>query len=196
MKRVMLAEVGIKEAAELAARAILEGKVVAVPTDTVYGLVGDATSGRAVRRIFQIKGRERGKPLPVFVKDIAMAKKLAKVSLAQERVLKKAWPGKVTFILESRGKLARETGTSESLGLRIPRHELVFAILEKTKRPLTGTSANRAGRTPLAEGRKVAQAFRERKHKPAVVIDAGKLLSSRPSKVIDIRKAKPVILRT
>ena len=83
------------------------GKMVVSPTDTVYGLLVDATNRRAVKKVFQVKGREKGKPLPVFVKDIAMAKRFACVSKEQEKFLKTAWPGKVTVVLKSRERLPK-----------------------------------------------------------------------------------------
>lgn len=195
MKTIAVGEASIEEAAEIAAKAVLEGKVVVVPTDTVYGLVADATNGKAVRKVFQIKGRPQGKPLPIFIKDVAAAKRLAKVSLAQERRLRKSWPGKVTFVLKSRGKLARETGTRESIGLRVPGYPLVLRILQKTRRPLTGTSVNLAGKKPLSDGWNVVRVFQGRRHRPALLVDAGTLPFSRPSKVLDITKEKPSVVR-
>jgi len=175
--------------------ALLKGKVLVVPTDTVYGLLADATSRKAVQKVFLVKGREKGKPLPIFVKDIATAKTLAKVSPLQEKYMRKVWPGKVTLVLESRGVLPRETGTAERIGLRIPKHVLLQKILRKVDRPLTGTSANLAERPSLLEGKKVIGQFQSRKYKPDMVLDAGKLPYSRPSKVIDITGTKPKVLR-
>ena len=181
--------------AKKAALALQKGKIVACPTDTVYGLVADATDERAVRKVFLIKGRKKMKPLPIFVSSIAMAKKLAKVGSVQEKFLHKVWPGKVTLVLESRGLLAKETGTHASIGLRIPKHKLVQLLLQKVKTPLTGTSANLSGEPPLRESKEIFHQFQNRKHAPDVLIDAGKLLFSRPSMVIDITKEKPVVLR-
>ena len=99
--------------AKKASLALQKGKVLACPTDTVYGLIADATNKKAVKKVLLIKGRKEKKPLPIFVKDIAMTKRLARVEPLQERFLKKVWPGKVTVVLKSRGVLPKETETKE-----------------------------------------------------------------------------------
>ena len=184
-----------KEVATKAAAALLKGKVLVAPTDTVYGLVADATNKKAVQKVFSIKGRQRGKPLPIFIKDIAMAKKLAKVSPFKEAYMKKVWPGQVTLVLESKGVLPKETGTKETIGLRIPKHTLLQEILLKTKKPLTGTSANLAGKPFLSDAASVVLQFKQRKYRPDIILHKGKLPLVRPSKVIYIVGSKSKVLR-
>lgn len=176
-------------------QALKKGKVLACPTDTVYGLIADATNKKAVGKVLLIKGREKTKSLPIFVKDIGMAKKFAKVSPLQEKFLRKVWPGKVTVVLESRGILPKETGTQESIGLRIPNHALVSQILEAFQRPLTGTSANLSGMPSLSDSKEVIAQFGARKYQPDLVIDAGGLAKAKPSKVVDITGTRHKILR-
>lgn len=173
----------------------MKGKVLVVPTDTVYGLLADATNKKAVQKVFLVKGREKGKPVPIFVKDIAMAKTFARVSSLQEKYIRKVWPGKVTVVLKSRGKLSKETGTNSSVGLRIPKHRFVQAILHKVRLPLTGTSANLTKKPSLISSKEVFEVFEKQKNKPDIVIDAGKLPKSRPSRVVDISGKKAKILR-
>lgn len=184
-----------KELARKAAAALKQGKVLICPTDTVYGLLADAKNREAVQRTVQIKGRKRGKSLPIFVKDIAMAKGLARVSPFQERHMKKLWPGKVTLVLKSKGKLPEETGTKDTIGLRVPNHEFVAMLLAQLKRPMVGTSANLAGKPSILDNHDIIRQFGKRKYKPDILIEAGKLPFSRPSRVIDIINDKPVILR-
>lgn len=174
---------------------IKKGKVIACPTDTVYGLLADATNAKAVRRIFLIKGREKKKPLPIFVGSIAMAKKLAQISRTQEHLLKKSWPGKTTFVLKSRGVLPKETGTQKTIGLRIPKHRFILAVLSQLKTPLTATSANVSGMPSCRNKKEVMSQFQKRKHQPDIVVDGGRASSSKPSRVIDLTQKKPKILR-
>jgi L-threonylcarbamoyladenylate synthase len=195
MKVVLVSKEGKKRSAEIARSALKKGEVVVCPTDTVYGLLADATNKKAVLKVFLIKGRKQEKPLPIFVKDIAMAKSLAKVSRKQEELLESSWPGKVTLVLKSKGKLQKETGTTKTIGLRIPKHQLVQAILQETNVPLTGTSANLAGRPSLGEGKKVELEFQKRTHQPDLLLDAGKLAESGSSRVVDITTSKPKVLR-
>ncbi|MDO8633213.1 MAG: L-threonylcarbamoyladenylate synthase [bacterium] len=180
--------------ARKAAAALKKGKVLVCPTDTVYGLVADATNKRAVRRIFQIKQKSPNKPLPMFVRNIDMAKKLAKVRPLQEHFLKKVWPGKVTVVLESKtpGLPADRRGT---IGLRIPKYPFIQNLLKIFPRPVTGTSANIAGKEPARSIEEVVSQFEKRKHQPDIVIDEGKLPFSKPSKVIDLTSDKKKILR-
>lgn len=173
--------------AKRAAAALKKGKVLVCPTDTVYGLLADAMNKKAVRKVYQIKRRTPGKPLPLFVKDIVMARKLAKVDPLQEQFLKKVWPGKVTVVLNSK--------TKGTIGLRIPKHQFITKLLKEFKKPLTGTSANIAGKEPARDIQEILLQFAKRKHQPDIVIDAGKLPFSKPSKVIDITGDKKKILR-
>jgi len=118
-----------------------KGKVIVCPTDTVYGLLCDATNEKAVEEIFKIKKRLRNKPLPVFVKDIKMAKKLAVINKKQEEILKEKWPGKFTFVF--RRKKSRVFGVDrKTIALRVPDYILVNELLKKINKPLIGTSAN------------------------------------------------------
>lgn len=195
MRIVSLSQKTLPGAVKKAVSAIFRGKVLVSSTDTVYGILADATNKRAVEKVFQIKDRKKGKPLPIFVKDIAMAKTLAKVSFVQEKYMKKVWPGKVTLVLQSRGILPKETGTSTYIGLRIPKHAFVQQLLQKFNRPLTGTSANLAGKQSLISATEVIGVFEKRKYKPDIVFGEGKLPLSRPSRVIDMSSVKKKILR-
>lgn len=185
----------IEEIFTEAIRSLREGKVLACPTDTVYGFVADATNAEAVRKIFRIKGREKGKPISIFVKDIAAAKSLAKIGKSQQAFLKKVWPGKVTAVLESKNNLPKELGTAKTIGLRQPKYKFLHLLLETYGKPLTGTSANLSGTSSLSDGKAIIAQFQNRKHKPDMVLDAGVLPKSKPSEVIDIRSAKHIILR-
>src|SRR3989344_604284 len=81
-----------------------KGEIVICPTDTVCGFLADATNKKAVEKIYKIKKRPTLKSLPVFVKDLKMAKELAEISKEQEKIIRKYWPGKYTFILKSKVK--------------------------------------------------------------------------------------------
>ena len=178
-----------------AVRALRKGKVLVCPTDTVYGLIADATNAEAVRKIFQIKGREKGKPIPIFVKDIASARKLAKIANEKENFLKKVWPGKVTVVLPSKGKLPKELGTSKTIGLRIPNYDLIDCLLKALNKPLTGTSANLSGTPSFSDSKEIIAQFSRRKYAPDMVLDVGVLPPSLPSTVIDFTEDKKKILR-
>ncbi len=176
-------------------RVLRKGGVVVCPTDTVYGFLADATNRKAVQKVFQIKKREHIKPLPVFVKDIQMAKRLALISRTQERFLQKVWPGKVTAVLQSKHVLGKGFEQEGKIGLRIPNHSLARELLGRFKRPLTGTSANISGASSCRDAREVVAQFRQRKYQPDLILDEGKLPFSRSSTVVDITKRKKKIIR-
>src|SRR3972149_4501777 len=102
-----------------ARRLLLSGKILICPTDTVYGLICDATNKRAVEKLFKVKQRQKDKPSPIFIKNIRQAKELAEVSKKQEKFLKKFWQGKVTAVLKRKGKRKIFGGEKETIGLRL-----------------------------------------------------------------------------
>ena len=190
-------KVGSKETLKSAIGAIKDGKVIICPTDTVYGLLADVTNKKAVEKIFRIKKRSTKKPLPIFVKDIKMAKEIAVINEKQENILKEKWPGKFTFVLEQKShtKTSLVWGKEKTIGLRIPNYKLVLELLKKINRPLTGTSANISGKPASIKIKEVLKQFKDKKHKPDLVLDAGNLKPNKPSKVIDLTSQKPKILR-
>lgn len=177
----------LKEIVKLTVKAIKQGKVVISPTDTMYGLIADATNIKAVRKILKIKKRETQKPIPIFVKDIKTAKKFAKISEKQEKFLRKVWPGKVTVVLKRKGQLPKILfGKKKTIGLRIPNYKLINQLLLITNLPLTGTSANISNQPPSTKIKEVLKQFKNSKSKPDLIIDASNLKPSKPSTVIDL----------
>lgn len=173
-----------KTAIELAVKSISEGGVVICPTDTVYGFLADAENKKAVEKIYKIKKRPKSKPLPIFVKDIKMAKCLAEISKAQEVVLKKYWPGKYTFILKSKKPI--DIGSrSNTIALRIPKHKFLNSLLKKIDKPLAQTSVNISGRPPLNKIKDIIKCG-ESGFPQILIIDGGNLPKRNPSKIIDL----------
>jgi len=137
-------EAGIAEAAAL----IRRGVPVAVPTETVYGLAGDATSGEAVAAIYAAKGRPSFNPLIVHVADLAMAEGLALFSPLARRLAEAFWPGPLTMVLPT-GASARVaslvTAGLETIAVRAPAHPVMRALITSVGHPLAAPSANASG---------------------------------------------------
>lgn len=191
-------KINTKEKVRKIASLILKGKVLVCPTDTVYGLLADAGNQQAVKKLLKIKRREKRKPIPIFIQNIAMAKKLAEISKTQEEFLKKVWPGKVTVVLKRRKdcKLPKILfGNKETIGLRIPNYKIINQLLSITKQPLTGTSANISGLAASIRIKDIIKQFQDKKFQPDLILDAGNLKPAKPSRVIDLTNAKPKILR-
>ena len=180
MEIIKLSQRAVNEAVKI----IKNGGVVICPTDTVYGFLADAGNKKAVSRIFKIKKRQKAKPLPVFVKDIEMAKNIAFIDNKQEKILEKHWPGKTTFVLKKKNK-----GT---IALRIPKYKFLNDLLKKINKPLTQTSVNISGQPALNNIKEIINQFGD---KVDLIIDAGNLPKRKPSSIIDLTKNKIILLR-
>ena len=136
------------EAIAEAARLILAGEPVAVATETVYGLAGDAANAEAVARIYEAKGRPGFNPLIVHVPDLAAAERIGVFDDASRELAKHHWPGPLTLVVPLRagaGIAALTTAGLPTIGLRVPAHPAMQALLEATGRPLAAPSANSSG---------------------------------------------------
>ena len=198
MKILKLNSKNIKKAVKEIAGLIREGKVIICPTDTVYGLVADATNEKAISKIFKIKKRQRSKAISIFVKDIESAKKISIIGSSQASFLEEVWPGKVTVVLRKRDEVSLPKilfGQEKTIGLRIPDYELIVLLLKELNVPLTGTSANISGESSMVRVKRVLDQFKNQKYQPDLIVDAGDLEVSKPSTVIDLTKPEPRILR-
>ncbi len=203
MKIVKTDSKNYRKIIELVEKLIREGKVLVCPTDTVYGLIADATNKKAVNKIFKIKKRPRNKPIPIFVKDLKIAKKLALINKNQGKFLKKVWPGKITIVLKRKEGKQIYGIDKKTIALRVPNYKLVLELLKKIDKPLTGTSANISSHPPSTKIREVLKQFtlqrgsgqENQKYQPDLVIDAGNLSKSKPSTILDFTKSPPKILR-
>ena len=164
---------------------IKNGEIIVYPTDTVYGLGVNALDRKAVKRVFEIKGRDFKKPISIIVRDVEMAKKVASFGREIEKILEKILPGPITVILYKKKILSDIlTGGSKKIGLRIPDCKFTKVLMEKLDFPITATSANVSGKPAAVI-----------KYGPDLFLDVGRL-SGQASTVIDLTDAKPKILRT
>lgn len=172
------------------------GGVITAPTDTVYGLLADATNPDAVEKVYHIKGREEEKALPVFLYSLDWVDRFALVNDGQRKFLQNVWPGKVTVVVTLRKNhtLAPNAVSKEgTCAFRIPNQTLVLDIIRQFKKPLTGTSANRSGMAPCRDAACVREQLQDLP--PDLIIDWGILPWSEPSTTVDLTKTPPRILR-
>ncbi|MGI9491182.1 MAG: L-threonylcarbamoyladenylate synthase [Geminicoccaceae bacterium] len=180
---------------EEAAGALRAGKLVAFPTETVYGLGANANDNRAVAAIFEAKGRPRFNPLIVHVADLAQASSLAVWSALAERLARHFWPGPLTLILprpqdSSISMLASAGG--DTIALRAPAHPVAEELLRRTALPITGPSANPSGRVSPTTVDHVVQGLGDRID---LVIDGGPCAVGVESTVLDLTTSRPCLLR-
>lgn len=186
--------------------ALKNGSVLVLPTDTVYGLVCDATNENIVENIFKIKKRSKSKSLPIFVEDLKMAKKYAEINDEQEKTIKKHWPGKYTFVLKIKNQKSKTKKKSQiinskllvkngTIALRQPNYKIILDIIKTLKRPLAQTSANISEMPATTEVEKVIEYFDGQKNQPDIILDLGNLKKNKPSTIIDLTLKKNKILR-
>jgi L-threonylcarbamoyladenylate synthase len=173
------------DAIRRAAGELKAGRLVAFPTETVYGLGADATSARAVTQIFEAKGRPRFNPLIVHVPDLKAAERIAEFPDEARRLARAFWPGPLTMVLKRRpdsGICDLVTAGLDTVAVRVPAHPVAVALLWACGLPLAGPSANRSGHVSTTTAAHVAADLGD---KPALILDAGATTHGIESTVID-----------
>ncbi len=178
-----------------AVQLLREGQLVAFPTETVYGLGGDATNDLAVSRIFAAKDRPRFNPLILHVPDVEAARRLVVLEGEARRLADLYWPGPLTLVLrrrpDCRASLLASAGL-DTLALRVPAHPLAQALLRQFGRPLAGPSANRSGRLSPTTAQHVRDELGDR---VSLILDGGPCRVGLESTIIDMTGERPVLLR-
>jgi L-threonylcarbamoyladenylate synthase len=145
-----------------AARLIRAGEPVAVPTETVYGLAADSTNAQAVARIYEAKGRPSFNPLIVHVSDFHHARRIADFGPLSIELAKKHWPGPLTIVAPLKpdsGIAALVTAGLPTIGIRVPNHRAIQALLRAAGRPLAAPSANASGSISATRAEHVARSL-------------------------------------
>lgn len=183
-----------KQIIRSAVLALKQGKVVAYPTDTSYGLAVDANNIRAIKKLYKVKGRDFNKAVSIVVPSLAYAKKVVRWNKAALRLAKKFWPGPLTILLPSRRWLP--SGPADHfLGLRFPKNQIALDLAKHLGQPITATSANVSGKPDCYSAADITAQFKKQKHEPDIIINAGKLPKRKPSTLVKIVNNKLEILR-
>jgi L-threonylcarbamoyladenylate synthase len=178
-----------------AARFLLAGHLVGMPTETVYGLAADATNARAVAAVFAAKGRPAINPLIAHVPDLAAARQLAIFSPLAERLARAFWPGGLTLVLPRAPDCPVDLLACAGLAtvaVRVPDHPVAQALLRATGRPLAAPSANRSGRPSPTLAAHVSDDLGDA---VAMVLDAGPARVGLESTVVSVADGTVTILR-
>lgn len=177
------------------ARLLAEGRLVAFPTETVYGLGADATSDSAVARIFEAKGRPRFNPLIVHVFDRQQMAKLVTLNPGAETLAGAFWPGPFTMVLprvaDCPVSLLCSAGLP-TLAVRVPSHAVARDLLQRVERPIAAPSANRSGHISPTTAQHVAESLGGAVD---LILDAGPCPVGLESTVVDLSCAEPRLLR-
>lgn len=178
---------------ERAANLIRAGELVAFPTETVYGLGGNALDGVAVKKIYAAKGRPSDNPLILHFPDPKSVENYAYVDDRAKRLMDYFWPGPLTLILPSRDNVSKEArGGLETVGCRMPEYPVSLAFFAACGVPVAGPSANRSGRPSPTNALTVAKDIGTG---VSMILDAGECRVGVESTVLDVTDTIPVLLR-
>ena len=182
---------GIKEAV----KKILEGGIIFIPTDTVYGIAANPYNDKAIKKIFSIKKKSLNNSLVLLCSNYKMAKKYAVFNKIADNLKKNFWPGPLTLILKKKSNLKiskKWVSKNNSIGLRIPDHSIPKKIINKCNFPIFCTSANISGKKSCRNVNDIVKNF---KNKKITIINGGKTKFGIDSTIIDVTKDKINILR-
>lgn len=169
------------------------GQLVAMPTETFYGLAADALSETAVARVFELKQRPPQRPLPVIVTSVQMLEEIAELTPLARRLAGEFWPGPLSLILAARELVPPSlTGGSGKLAARVSSHPVAAGLAAAFGGPITATSANLSGRPGLASAPKVDSTLG---HGLALILDGGRAVAHLGSTMLDVTVSPPVVVR-
>jgi L-threonylcarbamoyladenylate synthase len=177
-----------------AARLLRAGEVVALPTETVYGLAANALSAEAVAKIFELKGRPRANPIIVHVASLSMAREcVASWPASADKLAQAFWPGPLSIVLpRAKAIPPLVTAGGPTVGVRWPSHPFIQAVIEACGFPLAAPSANPSNRVSPTNARHVQKYFGSR---IALIIDGGQSQVGIESTVLDLTVSPPRVLR-
>jgi L-threonylcarbamoyladenylate synthase len=176
------------------ARIVADGRVVAFPTDTFYGLAADVRSAPAIERVFAAKGRAADQALPLVAADRVQVEELVgRLPPAAQALADRFWPGPLTMLVWAPDALAPAvTAGTRRVGIRVPANEVARAFCRICGSALTATSANISGQAPTVDPVEVAEALGDR---IGAVIDAGSTPGGPPSTIVDVTGPAPLLVR-
>jgi len=177
-----------------AAATIREGGLVVYPTETVYGLGADATSDEAVVKVFVAKARPIENPLPVIVSSTEMGREIIELNRAAEALFEKFMPGPLTVVGKVKAKSVSQlvTGGTGKVGVRIPDNRVALKLVEFVGGPITATSANLSGKPSPTTAK---EAIEQLGGRVDIALDSGKSRLGKPSTIVDVSSATPIIIR-
>ena len=176
----------------LAVEALRAGRVVAYPTDTLYGLAVDPRDDGAVERLFTLKGRDARAAVPLVASNLEQAMQAGELGSHEQRIAEAYWPGPLSIVVPARDSIARSAlGGGRTIALRVPAHAVARQLAAQLGFCVTATSANAAGQPPAAAADAVAIALPD----VDLLLDGGDAPGGAPSTIIAFDHDRPMLLR-
>lgn len=193
----------VRDVVHRAVQAVAEGKLVVFPTETVYGLGARALDADAVDRLLQIKGRKPNQPFTLAIKSAEEVRDYAPdVSPLAERLARRCWPGPVTLVIDSShseslvkqlpSRVQEVVCPKDTVGLRVPGHQVILDVLRMVAGPIALTSANRSGDPPAVTATEAIEALGD---DVGLILDDGQCRFGQASSVIQVKGKNYQILR-
>jgi len=183
-----------RDAIEEAGMWIRQGSVIAMPTDTLYGLAADPFNRLAVQRVFDVKGRAGDRALPLIAADVRqVVDHLGALPALATKLAERFWPGALTLLITAPAALAPDvTGGTGRVGVRIAADPIARDVCRAADRPVTATSANVSGEPATADPDVVERTLGARLE---FLLDAGPTAGGAPSTIVDVTGVAPVLVR-
>ena len=177
-----------------AANLINSGGMVAMPTESFYGLAVNPTNVKAIHRLFDVKKRRDDQPILILIPSMEhLDHYVTHVPDMARRLMDEFWPGGLTLIFEARPKLPRElTAGTGKIGVRLSSHPIATALAQAVGAPITGTSANISGQPACSTAKEVLQQLGG---KVDLILDGGETAGGKGSTVLDVTLDPPVVVR-
>ena len=170
-----------------------DGKLVIMPTDTIYGIIGDATNEDVINKVYEVKERPHDKPLLILVSNFSMLHELVtEIPKETEKIINKFWPGPLTILFKKSSKVSDAlTANSSLVAIRMPNDKRLLNIMNHLNRPLISTSANISSHDAITNPNQLEEKMKE---KIDLIVDEG-TVNNEASTLITIINGKIEILR-
>ncbi len=196
MRTISISE-PILPSVEAVVKSLASGGMVVAPSDTVYGLLVDATNEEAVAKLLKFKNRPPGKPVSIFLADEAAVSETAEIPISIKPTLDTLIPGPFTVILKSKHKVSKKLESERgTIGVRVPIYRFINEVSRIYGKPITATSANISGKKPHYRLTSFLNQISDvKKNLLDTVVDAGQLPRNKPSTVVDLTGSEIQMLR-
>ena len=174
-------------------KTLKDGKLVIMPTDTIYGIIGDATNEDVINKVYEVKERPHDKPLLILVSNLSMLHELVtEIPKETEKIINKFWPGPLTILFKKSSKVSDAlTANSALVAIRMPNDKRLLNIMNHLNRPLISTSANISSHNAITNPNQLEEKMKE---KIDLIVDEG-TVNNEASTLITIVNGKIEILR-